>query len=141
MEKRKTPTEFDIRSRERLNYIIAEYCHGSQQELANRTGIGKSSISQYVNGKNTPSNLTAMQICEPFSLNPAWLMGFNAPMKTSSSEPLRDPADYNLSVEEQLILHKYRELNDKGQGKAYDYVCDLFESPKYRRTDPDEIKK
>lgn len=137
MEKRKEPTEFDIRSRERLNYIIAKYCHGSQQELSNRTGVGKASISQYVNGKNTPSNLTAMQLCEPFFINPAWLMGFDAPMKTAIIQPLRDPNDYSLSDDEADLINRYRELNAQGQEKVLDYALDLVKGKQYIKSDKD----
>lgn len=52
----------------------------SQQEMANRTGINKASISQYVNGKNVPSCMTADKIAQVFDVNPAWVMGFDVTM-------------------------------------------------------------
>ena len=47
------------------------------QELANITGIGKSSISQYVNGSHAPSNISAGKMAKALEVSPLWLMGFD----------------------------------------------------------------
>lgn len=78
---KREPNKFEKKSRERIQYLIDTICSGSQQEFADVVGIGKSSVSQYVNGTNFPSNIRAGQIAEAFDLNPAWVMGFDAPMK------------------------------------------------------------
>jgi len=51
----------------------------SAQELSNITGIGKSSISQYVNGSHTIGNIKAYQIAKVLDVNPMWLMEFDVP--------------------------------------------------------------
>lgn len=53
------------------------------QELADKAQISKSSISQYINGKNSPSNFTAKKIadCLTIKVNPAWLMGLDVDKK------------------------------------------------------------
>ena len=80
---KREPNKFEIKSRDRIKLLIETRCKGSQQEFADMVGIGKSSVSQYVNGTNFPSNIRAGQIAEAFDLNPAWVMGFDAPMKIS----------------------------------------------------------
>ena len=77
MERKTEPTRYEIQARQRIKQIIDDMCNGSQQEFANRTGVAKASISQYVNGRNIPSNLTAKKMSAPFGINPAWLMGFD----------------------------------------------------------------
>lgn len=52
--------------------------HLTQQELADKTGIGKSSISQYCNGTNCPARDRAEVLGRILKVNPAWLMGFEA---------------------------------------------------------------
>ena len=47
------------------------------QELANKTGISKSSISQYVNGSHAPSNISAGKMAAVLEVSPLWLMGFD----------------------------------------------------------------
>ena len=85
-------------SQERVRYIINEYCDGNRMEFSKRTGIGKSSISQYVNGTNAPGNITAAKIGDAFGLNPMWIMGFDAPMILRESISIEEYSDLtNLS--------------------------------------------
>ena len=53
--------------------------HMTQQELADKSNIGKSSISHYVNGSNEPGNKSAYLLAQVLKVNPAWLMGLDAP--------------------------------------------------------------
>lgn len=46
-------------------------------ELAERSGVNKSSISQYFNGSHKPSNIAAMKMSMVLGCNPMWLMGFD----------------------------------------------------------------
>lgn len=71
--------EYALRSQERIRQLIKERCGGSQQAFADRVGINKASVSQYVNGKNAPTNLTATKIALAFDVAPAWVMGFEVP--------------------------------------------------------------
>ena len=63
------------------------------QELADKSGVSKSSISQYVNGSHSPSNISSGKMGEILNVNPLWLMGFDVPMQseygyeTSSQSP------------------------------------------------------
>ena len=54
----------------------------SQQQLADSSQIGKSSISHYVNGTNEPGNKSAYKMAKVLNVNPAWLMGFDVPMES-----------------------------------------------------------
>ena len=47
----------------------------SQQELANKSGVTKSSISHYVNGKTIPDNFQAYKLAKVLDVAPEWLMG------------------------------------------------------------------
>ena len=136
MEKRKAPNEFDKKSRERLNFIIAKYCHGSQQELSKKTGIGQASLSQYANGKNTPSNLTALALCAPFRINPAWLQGFDVPMQQAANYA---SSKNSLTIAEEHLISLFRELNVQGQDKVVDYAADLVAGKQYIKTDQAEL--
>jgi transcriptional regulator with XRE-family HTH domain len=57
-----------------------EQCNMKAQELANKSGVSKNSISQYVNGTHAPSNISAGKMAKVLSVNPVWLMGFDVPM-------------------------------------------------------------
>ena len=60
----------------------------TQQELADLSHVGKSSISHYVNGTNEPGNKSAFMLANVLKVNPTWLMGIDAPkhlIETDSS--------------------------------------------------------
>ena len=56
----------------------------TQQELADKSGIGKSSISHYINGSNEPANKSAFEMARVLNVNPAWLMGLEVPKESIS---------------------------------------------------------
>ena len=47
----------------------------TQQALSNLSGVTKSSISHYVNGKNVPDNFQAFKLSKVLNCDPSWLMG------------------------------------------------------------------
>jgi transcriptional regulator with XRE-family HTH domain len=47
----------------------------SQADLSALTGIGKSSISQYLSGKNEPKSKAVEKIAEAMQINTAWFTG------------------------------------------------------------------
>ena len=50
------------------------------QELADKSGVSKASISQYVNGSHAPSNISSGKMASVLKVNPLWLMGFDVSM-------------------------------------------------------------
>lgn len=54
------------------------------QELSEKTGVAKASISQYINGTHKPSNVSAGKIAEVLDVNPLYIMGFDVPMKETN---------------------------------------------------------
>ncbi len=50
------------------------------QELADKSGVSKASISQYVNGSHAPSNISSGKMASILKVNPLWLMGFDVSM-------------------------------------------------------------
>ena len=77
----------------RINEALSE-SGMTPQELANKTGLNKASISQYRNGSHKPSNKTAHIIGTLLNVNPLWLMGFDV----HKEEPLfyKKTIDYNF---------------------------------------------
>ena len=47
------------------------------QELSEKSGVSKASISQYVNGSHKPSNISAPKLAKVLKVNSMWLMGFD----------------------------------------------------------------
>lgn len=68
---------------ERIGYLIETQCGGSQQVFADKTGLTKGSVSQYVNGRNEPSKKTALKIAEVFGVSAEWVLGAKTSTGTS----------------------------------------------------------
>ena len=66
-------------SQHRLLEIMREF-DVNQEEIARRTKITKSAISNYVIGKREPRQDKVGAIAEAFGVDPAWLMGYDVPM-------------------------------------------------------------
>lgn len=77
----------------------------SQQELAEKSGVSKASISQYVNGSHAPSNISSGKMGKVLNVEPMWLMGFDVEMrKEISSESAKN---------DMAFLEKFSLLNDR----------------------------
>lgn len=99
----------------------------SQQELAEKSGVSKASISQYVNGSHAPSNISSGKIGKVLNVEPMWLMGFDVPMKRNSNKiPEKSQPE---------ILQYYNLLNDLGKHEATKRVKELTELQRYIKDD------
>lgn len=65
----------------------------NQTDLCAKVGLGKSSVSQYLSGKNTPNDLRLKMIADALNVSPAWLRGEIDEPETENGHP------NNLSVE------------------------------------------
>lgn len=130
-------------SQERVRYIIDTYCNGNRMEFSKKTGIGKSSISQYVNGTNAPGSLTASKIGDAFGLNPMWIMGFDAPKK-ASFETMVDALQAETMQNERARLYLkaitkiISKMNDEGKTRLLQYAEDIADKYKNGGSD-DEV--
>ena len=100
------------------------------QELADKTGIGKASVSQYLNGQHKPSNISAGKMAEVLDVNPLWLMGFDVPMREEAKDPYYLDDEAREYAE---FLHKnpeYKVLFDasrKVKKKDIEFVTEFIE--------------
>ena len=79
--------------RERFEHVLRR--NGiTARELADKSGVNETSISQYVNGHHAPSNISSGKMAEVLGVDPLWLMGFDVPMIPSpaASAGLKDGA-------------------------------------------------
>lgn len=93
----------------------------TQSELARRTGLDKSTISYYVNGKREPMQDNIMTISLAFNLDPAWLMGYEVPMYK------RD-----ITVDYTLVTERYNStvaetLNEVKKDETLQKVVNLYQ--------------
>lgn len=81
--------------------------------LEKKSGIGKSSISHYVNGTHKPSNVAAEPMAKVLCVNPLWLMGFDVP--------------------EDRTMYLYSILDAEDKSKVQGYIEGLAAADKYKK--------
>lgn len=84
-------------------------------ELSRRTGISKSSISQYMSGYAAPKSDRIYLIAKALNVSEAWLIGYDEPMeKTPEIDYVvmaeDTPTSENLTPNEQIIIERYRSI-------------------------------
>lgn len=99
------------------------------QELADKSGVNKGSISLYMNGKGAPGNLNAGKMAEILEVNPMWLMGFDVDkVRRESVRPQRrgkyateiDIEVRRMSESKRRVLLEYARLLNEVERKEND---------------------
>lgn len=96
--------------------------HLSQQELADKSSVHKSSISQYLHGDHKPSNITSAKMGSILNVNPLWLMGFDvskSPMNSHLAEDspivrtvMRNPDVFSQDIFREAVANHYFDPSD-----------------------------
>ena len=119
------------------------------QELADRSGVSKSSISQYLNGSHKPSNLSSGRMANVLGVDPVWLMGLSdTKTKPTDTERLSAAFDHfnethpNLpSYEEMSLVLAYRKASDKDKARIIDIANRYAEISEIEQENSSNIKR
>lgn len=106
-------------------------------ELAEKTGIPKSAISQYMSGYAKPKQDRITLMSKALGIEEAWLLGYNVPMDKNEKYLELFSGDSRIisanREEENLVLY-YRKLNSYGKKKLVENAEDLLQIEKYTST-------
>lgn len=96
----------------------------TQEQLATKLGISKQTVFKYETGliTNIPSDKIET-MAKIFHVSPAYIMDWDKCI------------EYSLSVVEQSLIDSFRRLNEEGQAKTSEYICDLVSSGRYIKSD------
>ena len=83
-----------------------------QAELAEKTKINKSSISEYLSGNYEPKQRNIYKLATALGIKPSQLMGIES----------EEPAPIALNQQEETLIKKYRQLDADGKEDVDDYV-------------------
>lgn len=97
---------------DRLKQIMSER-KISQSELSRRTGIGRNSISDYLNGKYEAKQDKVFELAKALNVNEAWLMGFDI--------------SKNRKIENNDITSIYSKLTPPRQSNVLKYATNQLE--------------
>lgn len=93
-------------SQQRIQQLMDLY-NLSLTEMSKRTGLAKSTLSYYVNGKSIPRQEQIGIIADAFHIDPAWLLGYDVEM--AKKPPQTGPS---FTPEEMEILIEYRKADN-----------------------------
>lgn len=94
----------------------------NQQELVEKSGVGKASISQYINGSHAPSNISAGKIAKVLGVEPLWLMGFDVSMKKELS--------YKEGLKDAEFLEKFSLLKKRNKELILEFMDSMINNQK-----------
>lgn len=126
-------------SAERLASALAD-AGLKAQDLVDRTGIPKASISHYLNGYYCPTSSKAEKMAKVLGVSPVWLMGFDVP---KIDYMVRDKNGNSYIIETMMPNDKvydlsadYRRLSPDSQKRLLAYMQKLLELDKMEGGDP-----
>ena len=97
-----------------------------QVELCEKTGIGKSSMSHYINGTHSPTTDRVYLIAKALGVNEAWLLGYDVPMEIEHIKPMTTVQTTNHFISHQgnldLIIEQADKLNSQELKALQKYV-------------------
>lgn len=113
-----------------------------QSELCEKTGIGKSAISQYLSGSFEPKQQNVYKIALALDVSEAWLMGYNVPMTRTTIENGGGWAGYNYYIQMQpqvdtlisdvaklTLIKNYDKMNDTAKSTLVKYSEFMAKQP------------
>lgn len=100
----------DYKIKERLNEAL-QLRQMSAAELAQASGLQKSSISRYLSGENVPRSLAIGKMAVALNVSPAWLLG------------------YDLTMDGEEIIHlDFEKLSKTNRARLFAYYQALLDS-------------
>lgn len=100
----------------------------TQTELAKRTGIRQSSISDWLNDRYEPKQDKVYIIAKALNVSPAWLLGYDEPSTNQTEGYYVDPetAEYaemlRTRPEARLLFSASRGISKEDMEKAVEYI-------------------
>ena len=83
----------------------------TRNELADKSGINKGTISRYLRGETIPRSLAIGRIAKALNVNPTWILGYDVPME-GDSMPIEINIELLTTTNQQKLLAYYEGLLD-----------------------------
>ncbi|MDY4606374.1 helix-turn-helix domain-containing protein [Clostridium tertium] len=106
----------------------------SYQDLANKTGLSKSTLQRYETGSIRNIPLDKLEIlANALEVSPMWIIGYDIPTEKEISTKI------NLDDKTTLLLNSFNKLNDEGKNEAIKRVDELTELNKYKKEEDNRV--
>ena len=92
-----------------------------QSDLCEKTGISKSTLSEYLSGRYLPKQDKTFLIAKALNVDSVWLMGYDVPMEITDIKK-SSPNEPELTEGEKLMLELFRRIPEDRQQAALDLL-------------------
>lgn len=99
-----------------------------QVDLINKTGIPKSTMSQYLSGATEPKSDRIYTISKALDVSETWLMGLDVPMDRQDLKKVNTDAvaDFVIDYQEfSILIETYKKLDDSSKKMILDLAKKL----------------
>lgn len=105
----------------------------SQMDFSKQIRISKSSVNMYERGEREPSFETLEAIADYFNVDMDYLLGKSDTVRQS---PVPPTAPLALSSSEQDLIHKFRQLDDRGKAAVLNVLEHEYTALAGEESDP-----
>lgn len=138
--------EISLRERIRLNLVSAmKKANLNQVQLADKLGISKGTVNNWVRGNNSPDVDIVPQICKVLSISVLDLY-LPTEYETRTGEDYSSIAEATQRGEQTgadplstILLQNFYQLNREGQERLVETSDDMVSSGKYIKNNPDKL--
>ena len=81
-------------------------------ELAQKSGLNKSSISRYLTGENVPRSIAIGKMSKALGVNPAWVLGYDVPMEETERNIKKIDLNQLSELNQERLFAYYEALRD-----------------------------
>lgn len=101
-----------------------------QVDLANETGLSKSSISRYLSGEMEPKNKQTYKLARALDISEQWLWGYDTSMERPESQKIGDAISditFKLMQDTRFLATMNKLMADEELLTLVEKVCNLDE--------------
>lgn len=114
--------------KDRLNEAL-KYRNINASQLAERSGLNKSSICRYLNGERIPRSDAIHKMATALNVDPSYILGYNVPMT----------ADHAIELDEQKLLIEVDKLSPENKEKLREFFQFLLSRQKEEQNNDSDI--
>lgn len=119
-------------SGKRIKELLLYHGHTLAQ-MSLKTGIEKSSLSNYINEKRLPRQDRIKIISDKYNVSPAWLMGFDVPMNEVSAEEIYNMLDLLNASDREMVVKLIEHLAERKKDEHGETTIGTLQNKKTNR--------
>lgn len=124
--------------RSNLERYIAESGY-TQKEFAEKLGVSKSSVTNWVKGKNSPDVELVVPICTLLNITIKDFYSDGTENHTSVDESTVAESHAESDPLRTILLQNFEQLNQEGRERLVETSDDMVSSKKYIKSDTDKL--